>query len=49
MNNRKLKVCETAYQIKNPDIFYAYGKKSVSIPQIRLQGKWLQDTRYYIK
>ena len=43
MNNRKLKVYETAYQIKNPDVFYAYGKKSVSIPQIRLQGKWLQE------
>ncbi len=43
MKNRKLKVYETEYQINNPDVFGYCGKKSVSIPQIRLQGKWLQE------
>ena len=43
MKNRKLKVYETEYQINNPDGLGYCRKKSVSIPQIRLQGKWLQE------
>lgn len=43
MKNSKLKVYETEYQINNPDGFWHCGKKHVSIPQIRLQGKWLQE------
>lgn len=43
MNNRRLKVYETSYQINNPDSIYVYAKKSISIPQIRLQGKWLKE------
>jgi hypothetical protein len=43
MKNRKLKVYETEYQINNPDGFGYCGEKSVSIPQIRLQVKWLQE------
>lgn len=43
MKNRKLKVYETEYQINNSDGFWYCRKKSVSIPQIRLQGKWLQE------
>ena len=41
MKNRKLKVYETEYQINNPNGFWYCRKKSVSIPEIRLQGKWL--------
>lgn len=43
MKNRKLKVYETEYQTNNPNCFWYCSKKSVSIPQIRLQGKWLQE------
>lgn len=43
MKNRKLKVYETEYQTNNPNGFWYCSKKSVSIPQIRLQGKWLQE------
>ena len=43
MKKRKLKVYETEYQINNPNGFWYCRKKRVSIPQIRLQGKWLQE------
>ena len=43
MKNRKLKVYEIEYQINNPNDFWYCRKKSVSILQMRLQGKWLQE------
>ncbi len=43
VNNRKLKVYETAYQIKKSNSFWTCEKESVFVPQIRLQGKWLKE------
>ena len=43
VNSRRLKVYETTYQPRESDVFRSCKKKNVSIPQIRLQGKWLQE------
>lgn len=41
--NKNLKVYGISYEVNNPQGYYASSKMIVPIPQIRIQGKWLED------
>lgn len=45
VSDRKMKVYRTYVERKTKSL-YAWAKRSVEIPQIRLQGKWLQETGF---
>lgn len=45
IRNRKMKVYRTYTERKERSL-YAWATRPVEIPQIRLQGKWLQETGF---
>lgn len=48
LKNRKLKVYQTSYEVYNPHGYNVHSRKNVCIPQIRLQGKWLEECGFDI-